>query len=99
MEEVQNEKCKELFEEITITSFERNKKEILFRESTKQTCADMARKWDNGFYEATQTNNVENVMLQSTHEDGGWNQVSLFSGVKELQTDWRVSYVTTSCRQ
>jgi hypothetical protein len=25
----------------------------------------------NGFYEATQANNVENVMLQSTHEDGG----------------------------
>ena len=24
----------------------------------------------NCFYEATQTNNVENVMLQSTHEDG-----------------------------
>ena len=43
MEEVQNEKCRELFDETTNTSFERNKREILFRESTKQTCADMTR--------------------------------------------------------
>ena len=32
MDEVQNEKCEELFDGTTNTSFERNKREILFRE-------------------------------------------------------------------